>query len=60
MKIFILRNKKEVNELSSVEELHVSNWKNVVITYLNFETKHFSQTFNPEEWDMIIINKNGL
>ncbi len=60
MKVFISRDKKAVIELKQVEELHVSKWKNVVITYLNFETKPFSKCFAPEEWDTIIINKKAL
>lgn len=60
MKVFISRDKKAVIELTGVEELHISKWKNVVVTYLNFQTKPFSKTFTPEEWDSIIINKKAL
>ena len=60
MKVFVSRDKKAVIELKQVEELHLSKWKNVVITYLNFETKPFSRCFTPEEWDTIIINKKAL
>jgi len=59
MKIFISRNEKVVVEVKRVEELHISKWKNVVITYLNFETKPFNRCFAPEEWDSIIINKKA-
>lgn len=60
MKVFISRDKKAVVELTGVEELHISKWKNIVVTYLNFQTKPFNKSFTPEEWDSIIINKKVL
>lgn len=60
MKVFISRDKKAVIELKGVEELHISKWKNIVVTYLNFQTKAFNKSFTPEEWDSIIINKKVL
>lgn len=60
MKIFICKDKKRVKELTQVEELHISKWKNIVVTYLNFQTKPFSKSFTPEEWDSVIINKKVL
>jgi len=57
MKIFISKNGDRVHEIKVADEIHVSHWKHLVITYLNFETKPFSKCFAPEEWDTIIINK---
>lgn len=57
MKIFVSKNNVSVVELKGVDELHVSHWKNLVVTFLNYESKPFSRCFNPGEWDSIIINK---
>lgn len=57
MKIFVSKNGAQVHELKDVDELHISHWKNLVVTYLNFQTKPFAKCFLPNEWDTIIINK---
>jgi len=57
MRIFISKDGVKVHELREVDELHVSHWKNLVVTFLNFQTKPFAKCYLPEEWDTIIINK---
>jgi hypothetical protein len=57
MKIFVSKNGAQVHELKDVDELHISHWKNLVVTYLNFQTNPFAKCFLPNEWDTIIINK---
>jgi len=57
MRIYISKDGEKVHEVKECSELHVSHWKFLVITYLNFQTKPFNQCFNPHEWDTIIINK---
>lgn len=59
MKIFISKNGDRLHELKEVDELHVSHWKNLVVTYLNFQTKPFAKCFTANEWDTIIINKKN-
>lgn len=60
MKIFVCKDNVRVHEIKDCEEVHISHWKNLVITYLNFETKPFSKVFNPGDWDTLIINKKLL
>jgi len=57
MRIFISKDGDKVHEIKDGDEIHVSHWKHLIITYLNFETKPFSKCIEPEEWDTIIINK---
>ena len=57
MRIFISKNGDKVHEIKCGDEIHISHWKHLVITYLNFETKPFSKCFEPDEWDTVIINK---
>lgn len=57
MRIYISKDGAKVHEFASFDELHVSHWKNLVVTYLNFQTKPFAKCYTPDEWDTIIINK---
>lgn len=59
MKIFISLDGHSIRELRKVDEVQVNHSKNLVITYLNFQTKPFSECFAPEAWDTIIINKKA-
>lgn len=57
MRIYISKDGEKVFEMMKVDELHISHWKHLVVTYLNFQTKPFSKCFVPDKWDTIIINK---
>lgn len=59
MRIFISKDGEKVHEIKVADEIHISHWKHCVITYLNFQTKPFSQCFAPDVWDTIIINKKA-
>lgn len=59
MKIFVSKHGVNVRELKGVDELHVSHWKNLVITFLNHQSKPFSECFDPNDWDSVIINKRA-
>ena len=57
MRIYISKDGEQVHEIKVADEFHVSHWKHLVITYLNFQTKPFSKCLTPGEWDTIIVNK---
>ena len=57
MRIYVSKDGERVHEIKGSDEIHISHWRHLVITYLNFETKPFSKCFAPGEWDTIIINK---
>ena len=57
MKIFISKTGALVHELKGVDEVQISHWKNLVITFLNYQNKPFNKCFEPAEWDSVIINR---